>query len=291
MDLERRKKLAVQVLEGIHNDVKRSVHKAIGIMDDSGQAMTEIIMPEINEALSDCMKGSAAGFAFVPYNPARSYAYGPRDMAVYFNLSWDQAIKEVYDLAKFGKTKGHIREGDYVFIPIKVPEASYDGVEYESIDLESVKMVAVYVSTDKVVFQADEVLFKGQMNRSDTNKDGFKKTALAKYLNGVFLESLHSISDYLLENADGLKVSLPTEYEVVGTGDGKTGYNWEKESRFGYFEKRKNRIKVDRDDDTIWWWLSTASNATYFCYVDSYGYAAYNYASSVRGVSPVFCVA
>jgi hypothetical protein len=291
MNQDDRKRLAVEVLEGIHNDVKKSIHRAVSIMGDSGQAMTEIIVPEINEALADCAKGSVVGFAFAPYNPARSYAYGSRDLAVYFNLSWAQAIEDVYTLAKHDRAKEHIREGDYVFIPIKVPSASYDGVDYEALELESVKMVAVHVSPDKVVFQADEVLFSGPMNQNNKNKGGFKETALAKYLNGAFLESLHSISDYLKENMDGLKVSLPTPHEVFGAGFEETGCNWDEEIRFPYFEKRKNRIKVDRDDDTCWWWLSTAGLATDFCIVGGTGGAYATYASGTYGVSPVFCVA
>jgi hypothetical protein len=289
MTKEKMRETAVQVLEGIHNDVRRSVHRAVGIMGDSGQAMTEIIVPEINEALGDVAKGGAAGFSFVPHNPASSYAYGPRDLAVYFNMSWAQAIEEVYSLARQSKAKEHIREGDYIFLPIKVPEASYDGVEFTGIDLESVKMVAVYVATDKVVFQADEVLFDSAMNRNNTNKGGFKETALAKYLNGTFLESLGSISDYLKDNVDGLKISLPTNYEVFGEGDPE--YNWGGDSRFSYFSKRKNRIKVDADDDTRWWWLSTADYATNFCGVYTRGRAYYTNASYVSGVSPAFCVA
>jgi hypothetical protein len=289
MTKEKMMEMAVQVLEGIHNDVRRSVHRAVGIMGDSGQAMTEIIVPEINEALADCAKGSATGFSFVPHDPASSYAYSPRDLAVYFNMSWAQAIEEVYNLAKHNKAKEHIREGDCVFIPIKVPEASYDGVEYEAVDLESVKMVVVYVTENKVVFQAEDVLFDSAMNRDNTNKGGFKETALAKYLNGEFLESLGSISDYLKESKDGLKISLPTNYEVFGEGDPE--YNWGGDSRFDYFSKRKNRIKVDQDDDTRWWWLSTADLATSFCSVGSLGYAYYTGASIVSGVSPAFCVA
>jgi hypothetical protein len=291
MNQDDRKKLAVQAIEGIHNDVRRSIHRAVGIMGDSGQAMTEIIVPEINEALADCAQGIVAGFAFVPYNPARSYAYGSRDLAVYFNLSWAQAIEEVYTLAKHDRAKEHIREGDYVFIPIKVPSASYDGVDYEALDLELVKMVAVHVSTDKVVFQADEVLFNGQMNQNNKNKGGFKETALAKYLNGAFLESLHSISDYLRENVDGLKVSLPTLHEVFGHGFEETGCNWDEEIKVPYFEKRKNRVKVDRDDDTCWWWLSTAHTAAAFCGVGTAGYADAGNAGDTGGVSPAFCVA
>jgi hypothetical protein len=251
----------------------------------------EAVQREINDALADCAKGSVAGFAFVPYNPAPSYAYGPRDLSAYFNLSWARAIKEVYSLAKHDKAKEHIREGDHVFIPIKVPGASYDGVDYEALELESVKMVVVHVSTDKVVFQADEVLFNSQMNQNNKNKGGFKETALAKYLNGVFLESLHSISDYLKENVDGLKVSLPTLHEVFGADNDKPECNWDEEIRFPYFEKRKNRIKVDQDDDTCWWWLSTAGDATYFCGVNYTGYADAISASNANGGSPAFCVA
>jgi hypothetical protein len=70
MNQEERKRRAVQVLEGIHNDVRRSIHRAVGIMGDSGQGMTEIIVLEINAAPADVAKGGAAGFAFIPYNPA-----------------------------------------------------------------------------------------------------------------------------------------------------------------------------------------------------------------------------
>jgi hypothetical protein len=126
----------------------------------------------------------------------------------------------------------------------------------------------------------------------NTNKGGFKESALCEYLNTQFLNTaLNPVKEALLPNRDGNKVSLPTLYEVAADDDFGNDMNWEDEPRqLEYFKKIKNRIRV-KENDTQWWWLYNAAHATYFAYVNGTGNAYTYYASDTTGgVAPAISI-
>jgi hypothetical protein len=171
-----------------------------------------------------------------------------------------------------------------------VESAEHDGVEYDKIDIDSTDLTVVCVSLGRIVFNFEDVVFFGPMNKRNTNEGGFKNSAMAHYLNDEFLAAFGDIADIMGKTVDGVKITLPTKYEVFGKGVKES--NWsDPPQQFEYYRKYKNRIKV-QDDDTKWWWLSTpySASAAYFCHVDHDGHAYYATASSSGGAAPAFCL-
>jgi hypothetical protein len=186
------------------------------------------------------------------------------------------------------------KPGDYFRLPIKVKSGSFDGLEFESLDIPETELVFVQATRDgKIIFNFEEILFYSAINAKSTNKGGFKESALCKYLNNNFLEALDRIRGVLQKNKDGNMVTLPTLFEVCGSDcdNENVDCNWEEEPRqLEYFKNIKNRIRV-KDNDTHWWWLSTASAAPDFAGVGSYGYAdSYGASDTDGGVAPAICI-
>jgi hypothetical protein len=194
-----------------------------------------------------------------------------------------------------GEIVGIIKPGDYFRIPVKANAGSFGGLDFEALGIPETELTVVHTTTDgKIIFNFEEVLFCSAVNAKNISEDGFKKSALCKYLNIQFLDALDPIRDVLTKNRDGNLVTLLTLFEVFGDNedDDERGYcNWEEEPRqLEYFKKIKNRIRV-KDNNTHWWWLSTAASATLFADVSSGGYANDNDASGANGgVAPAICI-
>jgi hypothetical protein len=225
---------------------------------------------------------------------APSYTGDRRNLHKLFCVNdWKELIQHIGN-GVFG-----VSPDDYFYMPIHVSEAKVGGVEYESVDIDCAKVVVTHVFNSKVVFNFDDVLLYGAMSSENTNKGGFAKTALCKYLNEHFIKVFAGAEDYLDKNNDGNKISLPTRFEVFGEGPKEC--NWESGlypiretldfTQLDFFKSIKNRIRC-KGNDTTWSWLSSphASNTASFCYVDSSGSADGNYASYTIGVSPCFCL-
>jgi hypothetical protein len=180
-------------------------------------------------------------------------------------------------------------------VPVKAAAGSFGGLDFEALDIPDTELTVVHTTPDgKIIFNFEEILFYSAINAKSTNNGGFKESALCKYLNIQFLGALNPIRDVLTKNRDGNLVTLPTRLEVFGSDedDDESGdSNWEEQPRqFEYFKKIKNRIRF-KDNDTNWWWLSTAAGSTYFAFVYYNGGAGYNYASATAGgVAPDICI-
>jgi hypothetical protein len=205
---------------------------------------------------------------------------------------WVSTARAIAEVARSGNN-GLIRPGDYFMVPVKAEGGTFGGLDFEALDIPETELTVVRTTPDgKIIFNFEEVLFYSAANLKNTSEGGFRKSALCEYLNGPFLAALDPIRDVLTKNKDGNRVTLPTAFEVFGDDYwGKDG-NWEESpTQFEYFRKVKNRIRV-KDNDTRWWWLSTAI-ATLFAYVyydgDAYGDAFASIAYG--GVAPAFCVA
>ncbi|MCL2210225.1 MAG: DUF6273 domain-containing protein [Treponema sp.] len=208
-------------------------------------------------------------------------------------VDWREALSHASSLLQEDRANEiHVR--DFLYVSFDVPAADYDGVHFNELKVERAKIVVVERKADKIIFNFDDVIFRSAINARDSNEKGFSQSALAKYLNGVFLDAM-GIEDYLLLNEDGVThITLPTAYELFGEAE-----YWNEENnftetayQFEYYKNEKNRVRA-LENETAWYWTSSAraSSSAGFCSVGSGGYSSNYNASSVGGVAPAFCVA
>ncbi|GHV28127.1 hypothetical protein AGMMS4952_11070 [Spirochaetia bacterium] len=288
MDKNERKEMAADIANSMLDEFSKSVKRVVSLFGSETEALNKVLLPELREVTGYNLPGVGC----TPAIPT-TYMGEKRDLRrLLAGSGWMDTLYKVEDFCVQG-ISGAIHPGDYLEIPLKVKAAKVSGVEYEALDLESTVLTVTHVFKNRVIFCFEDVLFSGPINEDDTNKGGFKESALAKYLNTTFLEPFSEIKDFLALNKDDLRITLPTRYEVFGEGEPEA--NWTDEPcQLEYFKRRKNRIKVDRDDDTMWYWLSTpyAAAASHFCNVSTDGNAGTRYASSGDGgCAPAFCVA
>ena len=184
-----------------------------------------------------------------------------------------------------------VKAGDYIRLPVKTGAAKYGELKFSPLDIEEADLVVIQSTPDKIILNFEEVLFHSAVNSENTNKGGFTNSALSYYLNANFIETFSPVEKILAKNKNGDRVTLPSLYEVTGDDDYGDDVNWEDEPRqLEYFKKIKNRIRV-KDNDTQWWWLSTAAYETTFCGVYVSGSASYGSASTATGgVAPAICI-
>jgi len=206
---------------------------------------------------------------------------------------WHYHIAKIQNLAKSEKTE-LFEIGDYTLVSFEVPAAEHNGVKFPALKIENAKVVIVEKTSNRVIFNFDEIIFKAAINAKDTNKGGISESALSSYLNNEVLEAM-GVKEFLVSANNGTKITLPTAYELFG----ETEY-WESKSnffeeprQFDYFKNEKNRVKTF-EDETHWYWTSSpcAASSAGFDSVYADGDVSNNdNASSVGGVAPAFCVA
>lgn len=142
--------------------------------------------------------------------------------------------------------------------------------------------------TDKgTLFLFDYCVAKQPMNRKRTNKGGFEKSDLKKWINDVLLPAFPDNLRSRIEN-----LTIPTYGQIFGHDD---WYNDviepDNDEQFPLMTKRKNRI-ADFENDYEWYWLQNATkkelSAARFAIVNVSGAAYYDHASTSNGVRPVF---
>jgi hypothetical protein len=206
--------------------------------------------------------------------------------------NWRHALSLTQEVIRAGKIAA-LNVGDFVWVKFDVPAASHDGVEFPALHVDE-KVIIINVDDDKVIFNFDDIIFQSAINDNDKNEGGFSASALAKYLNNEFLDAM-GISDMLLANHDGLKISLPTTLELFGDKEcwaAESNY-FEEPHQIKYFKNEKNRMK-SWENETDWYWTTASaldSPAAWFYGVTGTGFCASSSASVVGGVAPVFCVA
>ena len=142
--------------------------------------------------------------------------------------------------------------------------------------------------TDKgTLFLFDDCVTEQSMNEKYTNKGGYEKSDLRKWINTILLEAFpedirNRISD----------LSIPTYGQMFGHDD------WydrvmepDYDEQLPLMKKRKNRI-ADFNDNYEWYWMQNATkkevSAAYFALVNSLGTANSTGASNSLGVRPAF---
>lgn len=140
------------------------------------------------------------------------------------------------------------------------------------------------------------------MNSSDTNSGGWKNSAMrtthlpailalmpTEVQNGIReaskKASVGGASSTIETVSD--KLFLLSEVEIFGS----TSYSAAGEgTQYDYYKAGNSKVKKQNGSAAAWWERSpTASYSTYFCLVNSGGYAVSNYASYALGVAFGFC--
>ena len=173
----------------------------------------------------------------------------------------------------------YIKEGDVFVIPGNFTVDEYD--DFDKIDTENVRVIAVSVKPSKVVFNFERILFRHCIDDNYTKGDDFEETKLGGYLKGKFQNVLKKKL-----GIDVLDCSLFTKENV---------FEKDSEEYMPFFDERKNRIKVLSDDSDTWfWWLKTLPSAysASFCYVSYVGDSGDDGGASYSdgGVAPAFAV-
>ena len=141
-----------------------------------------------------------------------------------------------------------------------------------------------------------------QMNSSNTNSGGWtncamRTTHLPAILNMMPAEVKAAIRDVQKKSSAGSqsssiqttndKLFLLSEIEIFGS----TTYSFAGEGKqYDYYKAGNSKVKNRSGSAYNWWERSPrSSTSTYFCYVNSYGYADAGFAGASRGVAFGFC--
>lgn len=168
-----------------------------------------------------------------------------------------------------------------------------DVITFTLNDGEEVEALAVKQEQDGMIFVLVDCLRKEySMNRTSSNRGGYKSCALRKALNTEILDRFPAeIREKMVAFESGDLLRLPTEREIFG-------YNpyGEKElddvEQWEPMKDRRNRIAFQgsKTGTWEWYWLQNKveGSAAHFAFVDYYGYAYYSNASYAYGVRPAF---
>lgn len=168
----------------------------------------------------------------------------------------------------------NIQVGDQIVIPLA--------------ELGEFTATAHKVTDEGVMFIFDNYITCRPMNNRSTNKGGFEKSDLKKWMDTVLLMAF---PEELRDKIYGL--TLPTVGQIVGHEDEWDNKNLESDSdeQLPLMKECKNRIACFEDQLT-WGWLRNATkeefSSAYFAVVSRIGSANSDYASNSRGVRPEF---
>ena len=168
----------------------------------------------------------------------------------------------------------NIQVGDQIVIPLA--------------ELGEFTATAHKVTDEGIMFIFDEYVTCRPMNNRSTNKGGFEKSDLKKWMDTVLLMAF---PEELRDKIYGL--TLPTVGQIVGHEDEWDNKNLEPDSdeQLPLMKECKNRIACFEDQLT-WGWLRNATKEEFssarFANVDHNGVTYCNFASYSRGVRPEF---
>lgn len=137
------------------------------------------------------------------------------------------------------------------------------------------------------LFMFDDYVTSRPMNAKLTNKGGFVKSDLNKWIGNVLLYAFPEAMQGKIEN-----LTIPTYGQMFGQDDCYTDImEPDNDEQFPLMMKRKNRI-ADLNNDSEWGWLQNATkkkvSASGFAFVTNSGGLNYYGASLSHGVRPVF---
>lgn len=168
----------------------------------------------------------------------------------------------------------NIQVGDQVIIPLA--------------ELGEFTATAHKVTDEGVMFIFDNYVTRRPMNNKNTNKGGFEKSDLKKWMDTVLLMAF---PEELRDKIFGL--TLPTVGQIVGHEDEWDNKNLEPDTdeQLPLMRECKNRVAYF-EDELSWGWLRNATkeefSSAHFAHVASFGDAYSSYASYSYGVRPEF---
>lgn len=168
----------------------------------------------------------------------------------------------------------NIQVGDQIVIPLA--------------ELGEFTATAHKVTDEGVMFIFDEYVTCRPMNNRSTNKGGFEKSDLKKWMDTVLLMAF---PEELRDKIYGL--TIPTVGQIVGHEDEWDNKNLEPDSdeQLPLMKECKNRIACFEDRLT-WGWLRNATkeefSSAFFAFVGYFGFTSYDFASNSVGVRPEF---
>lgn len=168
----------------------------------------------------------------------------------------------------------NIQVGDQMVIPLA--------------ELGAFTVTAHKVTDEGVMFIFDDYVTRRPMNNRNTNKGGFEKSDLKKWMDTVLYMAF---PEELRDKIYGL--TLPTVGQIVGHEDEWDNKNLEPDTneQLPLMKKCKNRIACF-EDQLAWGWLRNATKEEFssaaFAYVSHDGNPDYNGASNSFGVRPEF---
>lgn len=142
------------------------------------------------------------------------------------------------------------------------------------------------VTDDKVMLIFDDYVAERPMNESDTNKGGFKKSDLNRWLYSEFIKALpRSITTRLTE------ITIPTVGEMFGWDEewDKNHFETDNDKQLPLMKQRRNRVAY-YDNECTFVWLRNVTKKEFssadFAFVNILGNTNCDYASSSGGVRP-----
>lgn len=168
----------------------------------------------------------------------------------------------------------NIQVGDQMVIPLA--------------ELGEFTATAHKVTDESVMFIFDEYVTCRPMNNCSTNKGGFEKSDLKKWMDTVLFMAF---PEELRDKIYGL--TIPTVGQIVGHEDEWDNKNLEPDSdeQLPLMKECKNRIACFEDQLT-WGWLRNATkeevSSAHFALVTNVGVTASSNASDSHGVRPEF---
>lgn len=168
----------------------------------------------------------------------------------------------------------NIQVGDQMVIPLA--------------ELGEFTATAHKVTDEGVMFIFDDYVTSRPMNNRNTNKGGFEKSDLKKWMDTVLFMAF---PEELRDKIYGL--TLPTVGQIVGHEDEWDNKNLEPDidEQLPLMKECKNRIACS-EDQLAWGWLRNATkeefSSAYFAGVNGDGNADYGTASDSHGVRPEF---
>lgn len=168
----------------------------------------------------------------------------------------------------------NIQVGDQMVIPLA--------------ELGEFTATAHKVTDEGVMFIFDDYVTSRPMNNRNTNKGGFEKSDLKKWMDTVLFMAF---PEELRDKIYGL--TLPTVGQIVGHEDEWDNKNLEPDidEQLPLMKECKNRIACS-EDQLAWGWLRNATKEEFssanFAFGATGGLTGYDYASLSYGVRPEF---
>lgn len=190
------------------------------------------------------------------------------------NNEKEQKVMEVIRKQKFEvQDIQKIQVGDQIVIPLA--------------EFGEFTATAQKITEKGVLFMFDDCVAEQQMNEEWTNKGGYAKSHMKKWIDTVLMNAFPEELQGRIQD-----LALPTYGMIFGHDDWyERAIEPDNDEQLPLMAKRKNRV-ADFNDDYEWYWLQNATkedySAAYFARVDGGGGAGYYGASSSRGVRPVF---